>query len=367
MSFAFPFDCKKNTLDRALNSEELRAVISSIMSNGIIGNGLKVVPSDGIGVSVSTGKCVIKGAIKNFRTKSLISLDDSIGKYVTVVLRFDKTDNVRDIVIDKVDSYTEFPDLIRTSEIYELGLANIKIKQGATEINSSAIIDTRFDSDVCGICKFLGFYHVGEIPIGHLGTASSMNATSELNDDSEDKVLTAKGGKTLNDKISTINGTLSGLGTSSTMDATDSLIEENSNKVLSAKGGKTLNDKIISLQEELITSESERAITNGKVAQGHINVYRIGRLVYIEGIFMANATEGTAFDIRGYHQLVTSDYGDANKHLCINNDESGSDCYLTIENNNNPSDFSKEVKLNLSGATVGNYYNISFLFLSDEF
>ncbi len=43
------------------------------------------------------------------------------------------------------------PELTRTSDIYELGIADITVPKGAVAITSDYIADTRLNSSLCGL------------------------------------------------------------------------------------------------------------------------------------------------------------------------------------------------------------------------
>ena len=47
------------------------------------------------------------------------------------------------------------PSLTRTSDIYELGIADVLVPTAATSIIANNIIDTRLDTNLCGLVNSL--------------------------------------------------------------------------------------------------------------------------------------------------------------------------------------------------------------------
>ncbi len=142
--------------DRAISSKDLAELDKEIYADGIIstsaGSGAyyQVVSSGGMNITVSSGKCYIRGRKASTPSNTLITVDESdpfINRTDRVVLRLDLSNEVRDVVIDIKKGDTS---LTRTSGIWELGLADILVKKGVTSLSRSVITDLRFDTNICG-------------------------------------------------------------------------------------------------------------------------------------------------------------------------------------------------------------------------
>lgn len=147
-------------LDRANSAEDLREVYETFFSNGVFLNdsdAFHVVPSDGMNVIVSAGKCCIKGTVGwEDRERALaIQSSDSEDRIDTVVLRWNANVEMRNI-----DLYVKAgtpaatptrPSLTRTETVYELGIADIFVAKNSGAISAARITDTRLQDERCGM------------------------------------------------------------------------------------------------------------------------------------------------------------------------------------------------------------------------
>ncbi len=119
---------------------------------------MKVVPDNGLNIKVIKGCGLIKGTDFNLKNDTVLSLEMPIGKNRNdmVVVRFDDTLEERKTKLYiKEGTETEFAELERTIDIYEICLAKIIVKDRTLEITIDDITDTRRDNQVCGIVTSL--------------------------------------------------------------------------------------------------------------------------------------------------------------------------------------------------------------------
>ena len=173
MGYAYPIDSKvvsnpNGTIDydRASSSAQLRGLIKSMITNGVNmteSTNLQVIANGTNTLTVKAGFVIIEGAIKHFEndvTVTLPTADMNNSRIDTVVARLNLNESVRDIVIDVVSGTASAtptePTLTRTTNVYEVGLANILVGVGATVINQSEVTDTRLLNSRCGLATSIG-------------------------------------------------------------------------------------------------------------------------------------------------------------------------------------------------------------------
>lgn len=142
--------------DRAISSKDLADIDKEIYADGIIstapesGAYYQVISSGGMNIAVHAGKCYIRGRKVSTPTNTILTLDSAdslVDRTDRVVLRLDLSNEIRDVIIavKKGDI-----SLTRTSSIWELGLADIRISKGVSSISQSAITDLRFNPAING-------------------------------------------------------------------------------------------------------------------------------------------------------------------------------------------------------------------------
>ena len=173
MGYAYPIDSKvvsnpNGTIDydRASSSAQLRGLIKSMITNGVNmtdSTNLQVIANGTNTLTVKAGYVIIEGAIKHFEndvTVTLPTADMNNSRIDTVVARLNLNESVRDIVIDVVSGTASAtptePTLTRTSNYYEVGLANILVSVGASVISQSEVTDTRLLNSRCGLATSIG-------------------------------------------------------------------------------------------------------------------------------------------------------------------------------------------------------------------
>lgn len=174
MGYAYPIDSKVVTnpngtidYDRASNSSQLRGLIKSMITNGVNlteSTNLQVmVDEETMNLVVKPGYVIIEGALKHFEDDVKVTIgaaDTTNSRIDTVVARLNLNEDVRDIVIDVLQGTPSAepvaPELTRTTSYYEVGLADILVEVGATQISQEVITDTRLLNSRCGLATSIG-------------------------------------------------------------------------------------------------------------------------------------------------------------------------------------------------------------------
>lgn len=146
--------------DRVYLSEHFAKYFASFIGNGVFGgksNELMVSQNinSGMKVDVLSGMSWINGFW--YENTSNLTLDISVADGVlnridNVVVRWGKIERSIWITIVKGTPATNAvaPSIERSSDYYDLKLAEISVKAGTTNITQADITDTRLNSDVCG-------------------------------------------------------------------------------------------------------------------------------------------------------------------------------------------------------------------------
>lgn len=177
---AFPMDSQVTEMgedglpvyDRAFSSADLREVYKTFFSNGYFaedGTSMDVKAGPGLYVTVRAGKVNIQGVLGFMDEDASIRLDnaDSANPRIdTIVARLDLSMTKRCIeLVAKTGTPSTSPvapALTRAGDVFELGLADVDIPAGSTEVLDSNIKDTRLDTTRCGVVE----------PFAKLDTAS---------------------------------------------------------------------------------------------------------------------------------------------------------------------------------------------------
>lgn len=176
--------------DRGVDSAFLRNLQKKDRCNGVIAlqdsTAFLTEENDGMTVLVHSGYCFINGAIGYEKQNRVLSIQASNTKdrIDTVVLRLNDSIDVRaiDLYVLKGDpsDTPEPPTLTKSTEIWELGIANIYVPAGTVNITQERITDTRLDSTRCGY----------SIPFQELDTTNIFNQftsafTAFMNDNTQ--------------------------------------------------------------------------------------------------------------------------------------------------------------------------------------
>lgn len=157
-SWCFDSQESGGVYDREYGSADIREVVYKIVGNGLFmdtDTSLQVVADSGLTVKVQPGNCFINGAFGAVDTAESLTFDASAsGRYDIVVARFDLSLSYRSIrlaVIKGTDGSATAPTPTKTASVYDLQLAKVNVRAGATSILQSDITDTRTDTTVCGV------------------------------------------------------------------------------------------------------------------------------------------------------------------------------------------------------------------------
>ena len=146
-----------NNSDRKYNAESFEEWLKPFFNTGIFNGGLQVTAQStpDMTVKVSAGYANINGKAAHWSDSNNLTLETASGVYSridTIVLRRDNTNRTISIeVVTGTASASPSPTApVRTSDIYELVLAQILVGVGVTEIKAVDITDKRTDTTVCG-------------------------------------------------------------------------------------------------------------------------------------------------------------------------------------------------------------------------
>lgn len=142
-----------------------RDYFEDIVETGVLdktASNLQVRAGSGMNIIVPTGKAWLLGYGYYNDSNKTIQLQTANGTYPridSVVTRYDESPPLAHPKIETIvvtgtpTSNPSPPSIVRTNTIYDLKLAEVTVKKGATSISQADIKDTRFDATVCGIVK----------------------------------------------------------------------------------------------------------------------------------------------------------------------------------------------------------------------
>lgn len=170
VSLGFPFDSKQQMTpegqfvdDRGYLAEDFARYFKQFIGNGIYtqpANGLKVMSSGFMGLSVNKGEAFVDGYHGHVEETVNLILDEGDTTYARIdriVMRLNLLDRQWEVAVVKgtPEAVPKAPLLNRyvgeAGNYYELGLATVYVKQNATSITDAEITDTRLDDAACGI------------------------------------------------------------------------------------------------------------------------------------------------------------------------------------------------------------------------
>lgn len=142
--------------DKEYFAEDFAEYFIPFFTNGIFNNGCQVLGNtNDMAVNLSVGRAFIEGyRYRNKKTKTLIieNADGVLNRIDNIVIRLDLTNrNITTQVIKGTFANNPIaPDLVRTSTIYDLRIAQVSIPAGTTEITQDLVKDCRFITSDCG-------------------------------------------------------------------------------------------------------------------------------------------------------------------------------------------------------------------------
>lgn len=143
--------------DRIYDADSFSDWLKKFFTTGVFNGELHVTASGGMGISVASGYCNINGKVMMFDTTPLTvgTADASYYRIDSVII--ERNDTARDFILKIVqgnvgtESSVTGVTPVRSGGIYQLVLARIKVKPGATAITQADITDTRANTSLCGI------------------------------------------------------------------------------------------------------------------------------------------------------------------------------------------------------------------------
>lgn len=159
MANSMPFNAIDH--DRVYKAEDWAWYFATFIANGVFpkpSDGLQVIAYSGMEIKVNAGYAFINGYAYKNPASQTITLDTAEGaqnRVDRVVVRWDLPQ--RDIYLAVLkgtpSAKPQATAVTRTTEIWELALADIYVGKGVTAIRTANITDQRFNSSVCGIVK----------------------------------------------------------------------------------------------------------------------------------------------------------------------------------------------------------------------
>ncbi|MEC1724484.1 MULTISPECIES: hypothetical protein [Bacillaceae] len=111
-------------------------------------------------MSIAAGSAWINGyryENTDVLNKPLSTADGSNPRIDRVVVRLSQiTRSIQLAIVTGTPAATPIaPELTRTSDVYELGIADVLVPSAATSISANNIIDTRLNTSLCGLVNSL--------------------------------------------------------------------------------------------------------------------------------------------------------------------------------------------------------------------
>ena len=145
--------------DRKYKAETFAGYFSKFITNGIFplpADNLRIAASDRMDIKAHKGTGYINGYLYENTDSLILKVSTAHGvkpRIDKVVLKWSQVDrSIRIYIKEGIPASPPTPpSLERGADIYELGLANIYVAQGAYEIREADITDIRLDTASCGI------------------------------------------------------------------------------------------------------------------------------------------------------------------------------------------------------------------------
>ena len=144
--------------DRVYNADQMSLYFEGLISEGIfesIGDKLRVTAGDGMVVNVGTGRAIVRSRwVKNDVTLPLTiaAASETLNRIDAIIAKLDMTARTITIEVKQGESVAGVPNApayTRTSDVYELWLATVRVNKNTTAITQDMITDFR-PSALCG-------------------------------------------------------------------------------------------------------------------------------------------------------------------------------------------------------------------------
>lgn len=144
--------------DRAEEASFFAKYFSQFISNGVFPNpstNMQVLATEGMNVKVDIGVCYIDGYMGWVETPEIFEIEESDlqARIDRIVARLDFADRSIKLFVKKGTARGNpvAPDLQRDYDVYEIGLADIRVNANVIEITQENITDLRLNTELCGI------------------------------------------------------------------------------------------------------------------------------------------------------------------------------------------------------------------------
>ncbi|MFJ5625452.1 hypothetical protein ACIQD3_22745 [Peribacillus loiseleuriae] len=157
-----------STIDkRTYQASDFADYFSSVLSTGLLHTDnvptlAASVVSGTMNTIVSVGKAIMKGHLYENTTPLTLSHsipEPTLDRIDRVVLRLDLRNAERNILLHVKEgisaTYPVAPDLQRDNFVYEISLAQIRVRKNTTQLLQSDLVDERLKQDLCGLVSSL--------------------------------------------------------------------------------------------------------------------------------------------------------------------------------------------------------------------
>ena len=144
-------------------AEEAQLWFSGRTSGVFAANELAVTEGDGMAVTLGKGRAWMAYAefagvayANTVATQIAVPTSDAyFDRIDRVIIRFDRTGNLikAQILSGTPSSNPAVPAIVRNDSTFDLSVAKIRVKKGATEITAADITDERLNTSVCGLME----------------------------------------------------------------------------------------------------------------------------------------------------------------------------------------------------------------------
>lgn len=149
--------------DRVYSADDMTEMFDGLITDGVfqnVGDAMRVVATSELNVNVSTGRARINSQWAKIDAPYSITLNNAhvtLNRYTAICLRVDFANRQITLIARDGSNATAptKPAPIRNEYFYEIILAYVYVKAGASNINDSNIEDTRANTSLCGIVSSL--------------------------------------------------------------------------------------------------------------------------------------------------------------------------------------------------------------------
>ena len=144
--------------DRAEEASFFAKYFNQFISNGVFPNpstNMQVLVAGGMSIKVGIGTCFINGYMGWVEPEEVFEIEesDTQSRIDRVVARLDFTNRSINILVKKGTPLGNpvAPELQRDYDIYEIGLADVRVNANVIEITQENITDLRLNTEICGV------------------------------------------------------------------------------------------------------------------------------------------------------------------------------------------------------------------------